>query len=101
MSYNAEYKAVVEASGTISKGIEPITEALSELASFLETITIRSEVVNTLKAVGKLYINLSVDTEKYTKQEEYEPVYNRTFDVVSGSLSLKLKMEDHNYADAA
>lgn len=101
MSYNAEYKAVVEASRTISKGMEPITEEVFGLASFPGTITIRSEVVNTLKAFGKFYINLAVDTEKYTKQEEYESVYDRTFDVVSRSLSLKLKMEDNNYVDAA
>lgn len=103
MPYNAEYyKSVVEALGTISKGMEPITEAISELVSSIETITIRSEVVNTLKVFGKLYANLTMDTEKYTNQEEYESVYDRTFDVVSESLSMKIEVEDNNYyADAA
>lgn len=43
MFYNAEYKAVAEVSGTVGKGIEPITEELSGMASFLGTITIQSE----------------------------------------------------------
>lgn len=103
MDYNTEYKAVVEASGRLDKGIEPMTEALSGLASVLGTITIRSEVVNTLRAFGELYINHAVNTEEYIKLEEYESVYNKTFNVVSeGKLSLKLKMENNNnYADAA
>lgn len=103
MDYNTEYKAVVEASGRLDKGIEPMTEALSGLASVLGTITIRSEVVNTLRAFGELYTNHAVNTEEYIKREEYESVYNKTFNVVSGDkLSLKLKMENNNnYADAA
>lgn len=103
MDYNTEYKAVVEASGRLDQEIEPMTEALSGLASVLGTITIRSEVVNTLRAFGELYINHAVSTEEYIKREEYESVYNKTFNVVSGDkLSLKLKMENNNnYADAA
>jgi len=102
--YNAEYyKSVAEALGTISKGIEPVAEAFSELTSAIETITIRSEVVNTLKVFGKLYSNLMGNSEKYINREEYESVYDKAFDVVSENLSLKVEVEDNNnfYVDAA
>lgn len=100
--YNAEcYKCIAEALGTINKGIEPVTDALALFASVIGNISIPSEVVSTLKVFGELCTNLVINTEKYTNQEKYKPVYNSTFRVLSEDLSIKVGANDRNYTDAA
>lgn len=103
LQYDAErYKCIVEALGTINKGMEPIADALSVFASAVGNITIPSEIiVNTLKVVGKLCTDFVINAEKYTDQEKYKSVYNNTFSVLSESLSIKVESDDRNYADAA
>ena len=105
MSYNKEYYKCLDTSETIktiSKGIEPVTEAFAQLTLAVGTISIPSEIVSTLKVFGKLCANLVITTEKYTNQENYKSVYNQSFSVVSENLSIKVESENNDYyADAA
>lgn len=101
--YNTEYyKCIADVLGTISKGIEPISDALAVFASTIGNFSISSEVVvSTLKVFGELCTNLAIDTDKYMDQEKFKSVYNSTFNVLSEGLSLKVESDDNNYADAA
>ncbi len=105
ISYNKEYYKcldTLETISTISKGIEPMTEALLGLTLAIETISIPSEIVSTLKVFGKLCTNLVITTEKYTNQGNYKSVYNESFSVVSEDLNIKVETENnYYYADAA
>lgn len=102
VNYNAEYyKCIAETLETVMKGIEPITDALTVAASEIGNIAIPSEVVSTLKVVGKLCVDLAINAEKYTDQEKYKSVYNSTFNVLSEDLSIEAESYDDNYADAA
>ncbi|EOS80205.1 hypothetical protein C817_02078 [Dorea sp. 5-2] len=105
ISYNKEYYKsldTLETIKTISKGIEPVTEALAQLTLAVGTISIPSEIVSTLKVFGKLCANLVITTEKYTNQGNYKSVYDESFSVVSEDLSIKVESENNNYyADAA
>jgi len=100
--YNTEcYKCIVEALGTIKKGIEPMADAFDVIVSTIGNISISGEVVSTLKVFGKLCTNLLINAEKFADQEKYKSVYNITFSVVAKDLSIKVESDDNNYADAA
>lgn len=100
--YNTDYyKCIAEALGTINKGIEPLADALAVFSSAVGNISIRSEIVSTLKVFGKLCTNLVVTTEKYSNQKTYKSVYNSTFNMESEGFSIKVESDENNYADAA
>lgn len=100
--YEAEYyKRITEVLGTIDKGIEPITETLTTFASAIGNITIPSEIINTLKVVGEVCTNLTINTEKYMNQEEYKPVFNSNFSTPTEGLSIEVGADNNNFADAA
>lgn len=100
--YNAEcYKCIAETLGTINKGVEPMADALTVLASTTGSIVISSEVVSTLKVFGELCNNLAISAEKYTNQRKYKSVYKNTFNVSSEKLGIKVKSNDNHYANAA
>lgn len=100
--YNTEcYKCIAKASGTVNKEIEPMADALVQFASAIGKISITSEIVSTLKVVGKLCTNLEKNMEKYTDQEKYTSVFNSTFSALSKDLSIKMESDNNNYANAA
>lgn len=101
--YNMEsYQPIAEISGTINSGIESATEILAAFTSPIGTISIPSEIVSTLKVTGKLQIEFAMNTENYSDQGKYESVYNKTFNVISQDLSIKVESADNHYcADAA
>lgn len=103
VSYNKEYhKCALETLKAINKEIEPLTEAMTILASAIGTISIPSKIVSTLKVFGKLHANFEINTEKYTNQGNYKSVYNESVTIESEDLSIKIESEDNNYyADAA
>ena len=100
--YEAEYyKRITEVLGTIGKGIEPITEALTTFTSAIGNITIPSEIISTLEVVGEVYTNFTMNTEKYMNQEKYKSVFNSTFSASTEGLSIEVGADDNNFADAA
>lgn len=103
LHYNTEhYKCIAKAVGTIDEGIEPIADALAEFSSVLGNISIPSKIVtSTLKVFGELCTNIALDTDKYMDQKKYKSVYNNAFNVLSEDLSIEVKSDDSNYADAA
>lgn len=103
LHYNSEYyKCIAKAVGTINKGIEPIADALAVFSSVLGNISIPSEIViSTLKVFGELCSNIVVDTDKYMEPQKFKSVYNSTFNVLSEDLSIKVKSDGNDYADAA
>lgn len=100
--YNAEYyKCIAEGLEITGKGIELLTDAMNIFASEIENILISSEVlVSTLKVFGELRADLATVTDKYMGQEKYKSVYNKTFDMQSEDLSIRV-LDGNNYADAA
>lgn len=103
MHYNSEYYiCIAKVLGEINKGIEPIAEKLVEFSPDLGNISISSEVVvRTLKVFGELYTNIAIDADKYMEQKKYKLVYNRSFNVLSENLSIKMESVDNSFADAA
>lgn len=100
--YEAEYyKRITEVLGTIGKGIEPITEALTTFTSAIGNITIPSEIISTLEVVGEVCTNFTMNTEKYMNQEKYKSVFNSTFSASTEGLSIEVGADDNNFADAA
>lgn len=100
--YDADYyKCIAEVLGTISKGIEPITEALTAFASAIGNITIPSKVISTLEVFGELCTNLTIDTKKYMNQVKYKSVFNSTFSSSTASLCIEVVTDDNSYVDAA
>lgn len=100
--YDAEcYKGIAEMLGTISKGIEPMAEALTAFASAIGNITIQSEVISTLEVFGEFCYSLTIDTDKYVDQEKYKSVFNSTFSASPENLSIEVGSDDNKYADAA
>lgn len=98
--YDAEhYKRIVEALGTISKKIEPMTEALNIFASVIGNITIPSEVISTMEVIGELSTDPSMNTEKYMNQ--YKIIYNDTFTSTSQGLSIIVESDNNDYLEAA
>ena len=87
--------------GTISKGIEPMAEALTAFASAISNITIPSEVISTLEVFGEFCINLTINTEKYVNQEKYKSIFNSAFSALPEDLSIEVRSDDNKYADAA
>ena len=85
----------------VGKGIEPITEALTAFASAIGNITIPSEIISTLEVVGEVCTNFTINTEKYMNQEKYKSVFNSTFSTSTESLSIEVRADDNNFADAA
>ena len=100
--YEAEYyKRITEVLGTIGKGIEPITEALTTFTSAIGNITIPSEIISTLEVIGEVCTNFTMNTEKYMNQEKYKSVFNSTFSASTEGLSIEVGADDNNFADAA
>lgn len=97
----AYYKRITEVSGTVGNGTEPITEVLTAFASAIGNIAIPSEVISTLKVVGEVCTNLTMNTEQYRNQGKYKPVLNSTFSTSTERLSIEVRTVDNNFADAA
>lgn len=95
------YKRISEVLGTIGKGIEPVAEALTTFVSAIGNITIPSEIISTLEVFGEVCTNLAMNTEKYMNQEKFKSVFNGTFETSTESLSIEVRANDNNFADAA
>lgn len=98
---NKSIGQIVQALEPINKELKSITNALAVFVPVIGKISISSEVVRTLKVFGELCTNFVVNTEKYTDQEKYKPLYNSTFSVLSEDLNIKVESDESNYADAA
>lgn len=95
------YKRISEVLGTIGKGIEPVAEALTAFVSAIGNITIPSEIISTLEVCGEVCTNLAMNTEKYMNQEKFKSVFTGTFETSTESLSIEVRANDNNFADAA
>jgi hypothetical protein len=100
--YGAEYyKRISEVLGTVSKEIEPITEPLTAFTSAIGNITIKSEVISTLKVHCELGPNLTINTEKYMNQDKYKSVFDGILSESPEGISIEIGVDGNNYADAA
>lgn len=99
--YDKEYyKHITEVLGTISKGIEPITD-VSAVASAIGNITIPSEVISTLEVFGEVCNNFTINTDKYRNQGNYKPVFSSTISALTQDLRIEVGTDDINYVSAA
>lgn len=103
LHYSTEYyKCIAKVMGTINIGIEPIADALAVFSPALGSISIPSKIaISTIKVSGELCTNIVIDTDKYMDQKKYKLVYNSAFNILSGGLSIEVKSDDNNYANAA